>query len=128
MVEAKKAVAGDAAAGDQLLMSNQLKDNLDREEWSKALKYCGGRKCQSFHSMPCVSPCLISNTRVVEEREVAVFQHDQGLLPHEAGEAFGVLGPDVRDQANELEGSSDDQVPHLHLYGLRAERAGNLAA
>ena len=42
MVETKK--AADAANDPTVLMSNQLQDLLEREEFTKALKYCGQRK------------------------------------------------------------------------------------
>ena len=43
MVETKKAAA-DTIGGEAVLMTNQLQDLLEREEFTKALKYCGGRK------------------------------------------------------------------------------------
>ena len=41
MVESKKQADANAEA---VLMTHQLQDMLDREEFSKALKYCSGRK------------------------------------------------------------------------------------
>lgn len=49
MVESKNAKAGDA--GDTVLMTVQLQEFLNREEFSKALKYCSQRKYQAMPAL-----------------------------------------------------------------------------
>ena len=90
MVEAKKQSSDDikeaaALAGDAPLMTQPLQQMLEKDEWTKALKFCNQSKYRQLTWWKVNMVLWV--TRIAKECEAAVFRYHQGLHAHETGQA-----------------------------------------